>query len=66
MDPRLARERAAEDQRAQRDQLEGRLPLGERADRHRDLQRREEFAQARHDDLAQQDDQRRDDVQPMR
>ena len=62
MHPRPLRHRAGEDQRAQRDELEGRLPFGELADRDRDLQAGEEFAQARDDDLAQQDDERRDQV----
>ena len=57
------RKRTGQDQRAERDHLEGGLPLRQPADRHRDLQPAEKFAQARHRDLAHQDYQPRDDME---
>src|SRR5690606_21814037 len=51
-----------ENQRAERHELEGGFPFGELAHRNRNLQATEEFAQAGHRDLANQDDQPCDDV----
>ena len=63
--PGPLRHRPAENQRPKRHQLQGGLPLGEPADGKRDLQAREELAKARDGDLAEQDDQGRDDVEAV-
>jgi YD repeat-containing protein len=65
VDPRPLRHRAPEDERPQGDQLKRRLPLGQSADRERDLQAGEELAKPGDGDLAKQDDQRRDDVEAV-
>src|SRR5688500_19616970 len=63
VDPGELRHRAGENKRAERDQLESRLPLGEAANRDRDLQAGEELAQDGDGDLADEDDQGRTEVE---
>src|SRR6185369_13524562 len=63
VDPRLPGQGSAENQGAERDQLEGGLPFGEPADGNRNPEFGEEFAKARDDNLAQHDDNRRNDVE---
>ena len=47
------------DQKAERDELRRRLPFGDRADRHRHAQLGQIFAQARHQNFAAKNDDRR-------
>ena len=52
-------------QEADREQLQERLPFGEPRHRHADAQLGEIFAQARHQDLAAQDDDRGPQREPL-
>src|SRR3546814_2533870 len=57
-------QRASENQRSQRYQLQRGFPFGELRNRDGDAQIRQKFPQSRHGDLPQQYDNRCNDVQP--
>src|SRR3546814_15720655 len=65
MDPGPLRHGPGEYQRSQRHELERRLPFGELAYRHRHLKARAELPKARDSDLAAEDDERGDDIEPL-